>query len=348
MADFGQRAERGDGDTCYRHPDRRSFVLCQRCARTVCGDCQSPAPVGVLCPECVAAARRAAAATRPGFGRRLQLAATGGRPVVAYAVIALTAVVYALQFVTGGFVTDVLLYNSIFMVPNGPAFEPWRAFTATLVHGGLWHVAFNLLTLWLFARVLEPLYGSLRFALVWVAAALGGSLAVTVGTPYGSVIGASGAVFGLFGAYFVVMRQARMNTTSLLVLIGINVVLGFVVPGIAWEAHLGGLVTGLLAGWLVSGDLRAPRVTAAGAGAPARSRRRTTGAVLVGALAALLLAVNVLWAATVMPQPGFAGGTHAGTHALPASVAEAGAGAGAGAEVTGVDPRSASPRAALR
>lgn len=290
MPNFGQRHEGGAADHCYRHPDRQSFVLCQRCGRTICGDCQTPAPVGVLCPECVATARRAQAGTRPGVFERIRRSAAQGKPVVTYSIIGLTAVCYVLQLLTGGFVTLQLLFNSFALDLSGN-FQPWRALTTTLAHGSLWHLGFNMLTLWIFGRVLEPLYGRTRFLLVWIAAALGGSLAATIATPMVSVIGASGAVFGLFGAYFVVMRQARMNTTSLIVLVGINIVLGFIVPNVAWEAHVGGLLVGLLAGFLVSRDVRAPRRV----GADGRSRMRVTGAVLVGALAVVLLCAAIAW-----------------------------------------------------
>ncbi|MGO2111102.1 MAG: rhomboid family intramembrane serine protease [Pseudoclavibacter sp.] len=293
MPQYGQRVERAD-NFCYRHPDRQSFVLCQRCGKTICGDCQTPAPVGVLCPACVAEARRAQTKTRPSIGTRLSRAAALGTPVVTYAIIAVTVVAYGVQFLTGGWLQQQLLFNPVTLWIDGQ-FEPWRALTVTLVHGGLFHVLFNMLTLWLFGRVLEPQYGRLRFSLVWIAAALGGTLAVTMTTPTGSVVGASGAIFGLFGAYFVVMRQARMNTTSLLVLVGINVVMGFINPGVSWQAHIGGLLIGLLAGWLVSRDLRGPQPVSS----DGRTKRRSSGATLVGVLAVALFAASLLWANTV-------------------------------------------------
>lgn len=292
MPDFGQRAEEGRADNfCYRHPDRRSFVLCQRCGRTICGDCQTPAPVGVLCPACVAESARAHSTSRPGLISRVKRAAALGNPVVTFAIIGITVLMYLVNFVTGGRVTGALLFNPVTLIYPSDVFEPWRAFTTTLAHGSLWHIGFNMLTLWLFGRVLEPLFGHLRFALLWIAAALGGSLAVVILAPTTSVIGASGAVFGLFGAYFVVMRQARMNTTSLLVLVGINIVMGFIVPGIAWQAHIGGLVIGVLAGWLLSRDARRPRAV----GVAKASRMPATGAVLVGTLAVVLLGASTAW-----------------------------------------------------
>lgn len=296
MPDYGQRADQSADNYCYRHRDRQSFVLCQRCGRTICGECQTPAPVGVLCPDCAGQSRRTQTSSRPGIASRIKRAAALGKPVVTYAIMGLTAVLFLVQLVTGGFLQNLLLFNPITLHVEAQ-FEPWRLLTVTLVHGSIWHIAFNMLTLWLFGRVLEPLYGHLRFGLVWIAAALGGSLAVTIATPTGSVIGASGAVFGLFGAYFVVMRQARMNPTSLLVLIGINIVMGFVVPGIAWEAHVGGLLVGLLAGWLVSRDVRGPQAVTRSGG----RRRPATGAWLVGGLALVLVVGAIAWANFVSP-----------------------------------------------
>lgn len=297
MSEFGQRAEERADNYCYRHPDRRSFVLCQRCGATICGDCQTPAPVGVLCPDCVARAKGASTSSRTSVITLVKRAAARGTPVVTYAIIALTVLVYVVQFVTdrwlvlGWSVTSQLLFNPVTLIVDSGAFSPWRMLTSTLVHGSLWHIGFNMLTLWLFGRVLEPLFGRLRFLLLWVAAGLGGSLAVVLLDPTTSVIGASGAVFGLFGAYFVVMRHARMNPTSLIVLIGINLVMGFIVPGIAWQAHVGGLVIGVLAGWLLSRDVPRPRVV----GTDGRSRRAASGAVLVGVLAVAIVVVAVVW-----------------------------------------------------
>lgn len=292
MADFGQRADPAADSTCYRHPDRRSFVLCQRCTRTICGDCQTPAPVGVVCPACVAEARGAQSATRPSMGVRVRRAGSSGAPVVTLSIIGLTLLVFVAQQMTGDAVGRALGFAGVFVdLRAAPyvAFQPWRAVTVSLAHAGILHVGFNMLTLWLFGRVLEPLYGRLRFSLVWAVSALGGSLGVVAFGSIALVVGASGALFGLFGAYFVVMRQARMNPTSLLVLIGINIVFGFVVPGVAWEAHVGGLLAGMLAGWLVGLDLRSPT-------------RRTRGVLLVAALGLFLLAATVVWASAIAPS----------------------------------------------
>ena len=96
-------------------------------------------------------------------------------------------------------------------------------------------------------RHLEPLLGRLRFLALYLLSGFGGSVGVLLlSAPNVPVVGASGAIFGLFGALFIVQRQRGGEVRSLLVLIGINAVLGFVVAGIAWQAHLGGLLVGAL------------------------------------------------------------------------------------------------------
>ncbi|MGT2462543.1 rhomboid family intramembrane serine protease [Sinomonas atrocyanea] len=122
--------------------------------------------------------------------------------------------------------------------------------TSAFLHsqGFVLHIALNMYMLWLFGQALEPLLGRARFLAVYLLSAIGGSvgfLLLAPGQPV-AVIGASGAIFGLFGGLFVVQRQRGGDVRQLVVLIVINAVLGFVVPGIAWQAHLGGLVTGAL------------------------------------------------------------------------------------------------------
>ena len=261
-------ATRSD-NACYRHPDRRSFVLCQRCARTVCGECQTPAPVGVICPECMKADRaadRAAARARPRrAGQRFRT--PGGLPPVTFAIMVVCVVVYLGQVVTGwlGFrVIDAYgAYSPAFTDLQHGVFEPWRMLTAAFLHASPLHILFNLLTLWIFGRELEPLLGSLRFATLYLVSALGGSLAVAILDPTAWVVGASGAVFGLFGVWLVMLRRMRADMTPMLVLLGINVVMAFLNPGISWQAHLGGAITGAICGWFALRDLdhadRAPR-----------------------------------------------------------------------------------------
>jgi len=235
------------GDTCYRHPDRQSFVLCQRCGRTICGQCQTPAAVGVHCPECVREARASAPrVTSPVIGR-VRSAARSGAPVVTYGIIGVTLLVWLLQQVTGGALTNQLL----FAAPYGLA-EPWRMVTTMFVHGGFFHVLFNMYALFIFGGHLERVLGRARFAALYGLAGIGGSAAVAFLAPFTPVVGASGAVFGLMTAFFVIERSLGRNSVQLLVLVGINLVIGFVLPNVAWQAHLGGIVVGALVAWILT------------------------------------------------------------------------------------------------
>lgn len=276
---------------CYRHPDRMSFILCQRCTRTVCVDCQTEAPVGVICPECLRgggaaggagsvrdfklipggkSARRGRTASgswlRSRRGNETWRNLTGSGSPATYILIGITAIAGLIQWLTGlngtSVVTAMGSYSPQFtdlqhIYPDGrTVFEPWRMLTSAFLHMGALHFAFNMLSLWIFGRALEPVIGTLRFVVLYLVSALGGSLAVAMVAPNAWVVGASGAIFGLFAAWFVVLRTSGQDVTSILVLIGLNVAVSFMNPGISWEAHLGGLAIGLLCGWLTMFDLR--------------------------------------------------------------------------------------------
>lgn len=225
---------------CYRHPDRQSFVLCQRCGRTICAECQTPAPVGVHCPECMAEARASAPRTTP---RIIAAVRHRGAPVVTYSIIALCVVVWIAQLLTSGAVTQALLY-----FPPYTESEPWRMLTSAFVHSvsSPFHILFNMYALWLFGGMLEGLLGRARFLLLYVLSGIGGSVAVLWLSPVTPVVGASGAVFGLFAAFFVVQRHLGRHSMQLIVVIGLNLAIGFLVPNISWQGHLGGLITGAL------------------------------------------------------------------------------------------------------
>lgn len=239
-------------NTCYRHPDRQSYVLCQRCGRTICHECQTPAPVGVICPECMREQRASAPRTKPVALTRLRSAARGGAPIVTYSIIGVTLAVFLLQLIPGLGVTGELLYAGAYSAPG--SFEPWRLLTTMLVHstGLIFHVLLNMYILWIFGQLLEGMLGRSRFLALYLISGLAGSVGVLwLSSPLVPVVGASGAVFGLMGAFLVIQRRLGGQATQLYVLLGINLVIGFV-PGlnIAWQAHLGGLIGGAIIGWI--------------------------------------------------------------------------------------------------
>lgn len=241
MTEFGTgSADAGaDVNVCYRHSGRRSFVLCQRCGRTICADCQTPAAVGVHCPECIAAGRATLPRRAPRVVRAFRRQST--TPVVSYSILGLTLAVFALQWLTQGAVAQALAYY-----PPITAQEPWRMLTVALVHSerSLFHILFNMYSLFVLGPLIEGLIGRRRFLAVYVLSALGGSVAALWLAPQVAVIGASGAIFGLLGAFFVIQRRMGGGNTQLFVIIAINLAIGFIVPGVSWQSHLGGLAVG--------------------------------------------------------------------------------------------------------
>lgn len=247
---------------CYRHPDRQSFVLCQRCMRTICPECQTQAPVGVICPECMSADRKNRTPAQKKAARRWRgggatMAMTrGGKPVVTYALLAVTSFIGLLQLIPGigEQITAQLLFASPYLYPNlSPLpFEPWRLLTAVFAHGGFIHLALNMLALWMLGQSLEPMLGRVRFLALYLISGLGGSVMVAVLAPLTSTVGASGAIFGLMAALLIVGRHLGANVTGLLVILGINFVYGLVFGGgrISWQAHLGGVLIGALVAFI--------------------------------------------------------------------------------------------------
>ncbi|CCQ48303.1 rhomboid family protein [Pseudarthrobacter siccitolerans] len=250
---------------CPRHPDRPSYVRCQRCGRPACPDCQRAAAVGFQCVDCVNEARRTTPEVRTVYGG----AAASGKPLVTYGIIAVCIVMYALQWsIPGQAVYEQLAYNNVFATPEYGAFEPWRMLTAAFLHSpdSVLHIVLNMYTLWIFGQALEPLLGRARFLALYLISAIGGSVGYLLLNPVlvpgqglVGVVGASGAIFGLFGAMLLVQRHRGGDTRQLWVLIAINGVIGFLIPQIAWQAHLGGLVTGALCAAVLAYTPRGPR-----------------------------------------------------------------------------------------
>ena len=225
--------------TCYRHPDREAYVRCQRCERFICPECQVEASVGFLCPD-------DAGGTVTQLNRRRTRAArvrqAGPRPLITLSLIGINVAIWLLQIMPGSYVTDLLAY-----VPQITAVQPWRMITAGFVHdpSNFLHLLLNMYSLYIFGQVLEPMLGRARFAALYLISILGGSVGVLLlANPDSWVVGASGAIFGLMAAYFVILRSIGANSGQMLGLIAINLVFGFFSSGISWEGHVGGLVTG--------------------------------------------------------------------------------------------------------
>ncbi|MBM7817825.1 membrane associated rhomboid family serine protease [Cellulosimicrobium cellulans] len=224
-----------------------SYVRCQRCGRPACPECQRPAAVGVQCVDCVREAARQAPSQRSALGGKVR----GGPPVVTFTIIGLCVVSWILQFVTGGTWTALLAFRA-----DLAEVEPYRFLSSAFIHStSPVHILFNMYALWVTGPFLEQMLGRWRFVALYLLAAVGGSVGylLLAGGPteqawYVWVFGASGAVFGLFGAILLVLRRTGRNAMQIVVLIGINFAIGLFFTGIAWQAHLGGLVVGLVLG----------------------------------------------------------------------------------------------------
>ncbi|HEY8589886.1 MAG TPA: rhomboid family intramembrane serine protease [Naasia sp.] len=200
-------------------------------------------------------------------------------PSATYVLITITLLVFLLQLIPGLRVTDALLFSPAYVMPgSGAPFEPWRLLTVALVHSPqlILHIVFNMVALWMFGQQLESALGMWRFLAVYALSTLGGSVAVVyLGAPYQGVVGASGAIFGLLGAFFIVARKLGANTVGLVVMIVLNLGIGLVVRTISWQAHVGGLLAGMLVAWII---------------VETRKRtQRTTQYALLGAVAVALL-----------------------------------------------------------
>lgn len=234
-------------DFCYRHPDKRSYILCQRCTRTICTACQIPAPVGVHCPECVREAQRNHP-KQPGKVSQMKSRLTRSASPATTVILIAIATMFLLQLVSDQ-ITDALIYAPFFTdFQLIWLYQPWRMVTAIFLHStsGIFHILFNLLALWMLGGPIEKAIGSARFTALFFVAGFGGSVAVQwLSNPLAGVLGASGSIMGLLGAYFIFSKEFTGRVpVQLLVIIGINVVSGLFWSGISWQAHLGGLLAG--------------------------------------------------------------------------------------------------------
>ncbi|MEX1280299.1 MAG: rhomboid family intramembrane serine protease [Acidimicrobiia bacterium] len=227
---------------CYRHPDRQTYLACSSCGRPICGECAVDAAVGQRCPTCVAEA-----------GTQRVVRARGGRlslrdtSPATYFIIATTVVAYVLSFF--GIVGFGAFAMSPLAVQSG---EWWRLLTHALLHSGFIHIGFNMYALYILGPALERRLGTGRFVAAYVFAAVAGGVAVYYLAPPASLaVGASGAIFGLFGLWFGSALANRGTVTgnaqfrSILSLLLINAAISLL-PGISWQGHLGGFLAGVV------------------------------------------------------------------------------------------------------
>src|SRR5215469_9182468 len=249
----GYTGQGGEPPTCYRHPGRESWVSCVRCGRHACPDCLRQAAVGQQCVDCV----RGKGATPARAARTV----FGGRPssgaVVTFTLIGLNIALYLVELAHPSLAQDweMLGYASPSGLPpySGVAAGQWyRLITSACLPGtgslGILDIAFNMWALYVVGPGLEQLLGRLRFIGVYLVSALGGSVLFYYLVPQNQpALGASGAIFGLFGAWFVASKRLRLDSRGIVMLIAINLALSFIYRStIAWRDHVGGLITGAL------------------------------------------------------------------------------------------------------
>ena len=251
--------------TCYRHPDRETGIRCTRCERPICPECMVSASVGFQCPECVRSGSgtgHAPTATQPRTIAGGTVAADPRR--VTKILIGLNLAVFLVQMSMGDRFTDRFdligrAYVPILGSIEGVAEGQWyRMLTAMFLHGSYIHIMFNMLSLWWIGGPLEAALGRARYLTLYFVSGLAGSaLSYLLAAPNQPSLGASGAIFGLFGATAVLMRRLNYDLRPVIALLVINLVFTFNPAfNIAWQAHIGGLVAGVVVGYAM---VHAPR-----------------------------------------------------------------------------------------
>jgi membrane associated rhomboid family serine protease len=260
---------------CYRHPDRPTYIACQRCGNPICGDCMISAAVGFQCPDCV---RQGAKQTRahqgPYGGERSSNPAITtmvllGVNVAVWLAITVTGgsnswLVHKLALTSGGYCgvvgaadkyyPDALNQAACELIPKGlwmpggvASGEWWQVITSAFTHVEVLHLGMNMLALWFLGPMLERVLGRIWFLTVYLISALAGSATVMwFSDPTTMTLGASGAVFGLIGALLVITFKTGGDMRTVLIWLGINLVFTFTNSGISWQGHIGGLLGGLI------------------------------------------------------------------------------------------------------
>jgi membrane associated rhomboid family serine protease len=248
---------------CYRHPDRETGLSCSECGRPICYECMTPAPVGLRCPEHAGKQRVIRPARQPlrvgGLAR--------GATIVTFTLIAVNVGVYLAELAIGGTFNGqanwIFDHGALFASGQLSFGQPlvgvahgdwWRLVTAAFLHYGPIHLGLNMLALYFGGTVLEQVIGHWRFALIYFASGIAGSAgALMLSPPNSPTVGASGAIFGVFGALFALERRGIIQSNGqILALIVINLVFTFAVPGISIGGHIGGLIAGFVLMWAMT------------------------------------------------------------------------------------------------
>ncbi len=234
-----------DVSYCYRHPDRETGLSCSECERPICYECMTPAAVGIRCPIHSGKPQGVQRVTQG--VRRASSEGTGAH--LTKLLVGLNVGIFLLQLALGADLgtRSGRIYEEGALRIDGLYFgEWWRLLTSAFLHSGPIHLAMNMLVLWIFGSALEQMLGRARFLLVYLVSGLAGSAGAILFAPLGVTVGASGAIWGLFGAAFVLDRQHNAFGGQALGVIVLNLIFTFAIPGISIGGHLGGLAGGAL------------------------------------------------------------------------------------------------------
>lgn len=292
--------------TCYRHPSYETYVSCTRCERFICPDCMREAAVGHHCVECVKEGQRSVRQARTAFGGAVSRTAV---PVVTYVLIGLNLAAYLGELVSPGIIDRFAMLGAGLDGPDGEHYvyesgdfpgldvigvvggEWYRLLTGAFLHlppggsslgslpFGVLHILFNMYALWNLGRVVEEQLGRARYLALYLLSALGGSVLVYLIAPFTGTVGASGAIFGLGAAFYVINRRLGRDMRAVNRFMAGFLIWMLISAGFAsWQGHLGGLLTGGI-------------VTVAYAYAPAKRRTAVQAAACVVLFAVLVLLV---------------------------------------------------------
>ena len=275
-------------ETCYRHPNRETNVSCSRCGRPICPDCMFDSPVGMRCPECAGERTRARAVPV----RR------SSAPYATYSLIALNVIVFIAELGGGGGAGSLEGGGNLIADGGllGPAVadggEWYRIITSGFLHAGPLHLFLNMFVLYILGTILEEGIGTVRMLGVYFVSLLAGSFGALLVDPNQLTVGASGAVYGIMAATFLVARWRGVEqlASQIGLWVVLNLAFTFAVPGISIGGHLGGLAGGAAAAFvIIAGERRG------GAAVPEVLGLLVIAAVSVG---------GALWAADMGTMPG--------------------------------------------
>jgi membrane associated rhomboid family serine protease len=292
-------ASHNPDDYCYRHPDRQSFVLCERCGRTICLECQTHVGGKVLCPDdaknynvtMMPVNQRPPRPKRVRRQSRLMSRVSETTPIVSYVLMGIIALLWLVDIIVGAGRIEAYLWmysGQLAAVGNtgghGALLGPWTLITSMVSSpaggDGFLSVVFSLFSIFVIGRILEPQVGRARFLAIYLLSGFGAAVFALVFV--GIVTSASGAIFGLVAAFVVIMRKRGVNMIFLYAVIALNIIAIALSSSraVIWQGAVGGLLVGVSVGFTILFE-----------GTPQKERQQRLLLIGIGAL--LLVAAVV-------------------------------------------------------